>query len=52
MLAVPLDTTYYKGHYLRLTVKIHPDKCNDPRATLATQLLNSTYDSATAGMRP
>ena len=48
MLAVSLETTYFKQHYLRLTVKIHPDKCSDPRATLATQLLNGAYDAATS----
>ena len=48
MLAVSLETTYFQQHYLRLTVKIHPDKCSDPRATLATQLLNGAYDAVTS----
>ena len=48
MLAVSLETTYFKQHYLRLTVRIHPDKCSDPRANDAMQLLNSAYDAATS----
>ena len=46
MLAVSPETTYFKQHYRRLAVKVHPDRCSDPRATLATQLLNSSYDAA------
>ena len=38
----------FKLPYRKAVMQIHPDKCDDPRATEASQLLNSVYDSVTA----
>ena len=48
MLSVSPETTYFKQHYRRLAVIEDPpgQVRSDPRATLATQLLNSSYDAA------
>ena len=30
--------------YLKVVLKVHPDKCDDARAELASQLLNAAHD--------
>jgi len=35
-----------KQEYRRLCKLIHPDKCSNPRAQEATQLLTAKYDEA------
>jgi hypothetical protein len=47
MLRMPLGTmpATFKRPYLQAVRLIHPDKCSDPRANEAAQLLNGAYDS-------
>ena len=47
MLQMPLGTfpATFKRPYFQAVRLIHPDKCANPRANEAAQLLNSSYDA-------